>query len=135
MLRIEPVGRSDLHRALGLLAGGEGGGRLARLEAMLSGSEARRCKLWWARTLRGPRAAAMTALNPGRCAMIFHSAPPRGKSGVHILSHLIAELTGAALADGAAFAQAMIPPGDARPAEAFEPVSYKHLTLPTTPYV
>ncbi len=127
MLKIEPVGRGDLHRALRLLAGGEGGGRLARLEAMLSGSDAQRCKLWWARTLRGPRAAAMTALNPGRCAMVFHSAPPRGKSGVRILSHLIAELTGATLAGGAAFAQVMIPPGDARPAEAFQQAGYSRL--------
>ena len=127
MLRIEPVGRNDLHRALGLLAGGQGGGRLARLEAMLAGSDAQRGKLWWARTLRGPRAAAMTVLNPGRCAMIFHSAPPRGKSGVRILSQLIAELTAAALADGAAFAQATIPPGDARPAEAFEQAGYTRL--------
>jgi mycothiol synthase len=127
MLKIEPVGRSDLHRALRLLSGGEGGGRLARLEAMLAGPGAQRCKLWWARTLRGPRAAAMSALNPGRCAMIFHSAPPRGRPGVRILSQLIGELTGAALADGAAFAQAMIPPGDARPAEAFEQAGYSHL--------
>ena len=127
MLRIEPVGRGDRLRALRLLAGGEGGRRLAGLEAMLSGSRARRCKLWWARTLRGPRSAAMTALNPGRCAMVFYSAPRRGRSGIQILARLIAELTDATLAEGAAFAQAMVPPGEARPTQAFEQAGYRHL--------
>ncbi len=118
MLRIEPVRPEDRARALALVSGDVGGAsghrRAANLERLLAGQQADRFRLWWARSLRGPRAAAMTVRYPGRTAMVFFG--PAG--GGQPLARLLAGLTDATLADGVAFVQAMLPAGDRTDARA-----------------
>ncbi len=126
MLRIEPVSPGQQGRALSVLAGGSRDPyRVAAFADMLSSREASKCRLWWARGLRRPRAAAMTVLNPGHTAMIFHS--PAAGSDVGVLARLLAELTDSILAEGATFVQALISPLEQADAEAFAHAGYQFL--------
>lgn len=129
MLRIEPVGPGDRGRALALLAGSPGrpsaDSGAAHLEALLSGPQASRYKLWWARTLRGGRVAAMTVRNPGRTAMLVYG--PAGRSAGAVLAGLLSELTAAALAEDVSFVQAMLAAGADADVQAFVQAGYVFL--------
>ena len=129
MLRIEPVRPADQPQALALLAGGAAAAGAAGLaghfEAMLSGADAGRCKLWWARTLRGPRAAAMTVRNPGRVAMVYYG--PAGSRRRETLAGLLRGISDAALAEGLAFVQAMVHPADEADLPALLEAGYRRL--------
>lgn len=128
MLRIEPVRPADRPRALALLAGGRvpmaAHPRLARLSGALSGPDAARYRLWWARSLRGPRAAAMTVRNPGRTAIIVSG--PAGRP-TDLLIRLLAAVTDATLADEVAFVQAMFTPADDADVQAYIRAGYRYL--------
>jgi len=129
MLRIEPVPPSGRQRALELLTESDGrpGTRWRGLgfRAFLTGPDAARCRLWWARTLRGGRAAAITIRNPGRTAMIF--CGPIGLRRRDILTRLITELTAATLDDGIAFVQVMFRQEEDAHAEPFRQAGYFRL--------
>ncbi len=129
MLKIEPVSAADRPRALLVLTGRQEGGadRARALEKILSGPRGDECRLWWARSLRGPRAAAMTMPGAGRCTMLFYTLPDNGGAPVDTLARLIDEIAAAALTDGAAFVQGMTPPQADRAAEAFEQAGYLRL--------
>ncbi len=120
MLRIEPVRPEDVSRALRVLVGDTGGAqrRLNAFEALLAGPGGPGCRLWWARTLRGPKAAAVTVPNAGGCDMLYYSTP-RHRSAVRTHARLLADLSQAALDAGTPFVQAMVPPDAEAPAEAF----------------
>lgn len=92
---------------------------------MLSGPEAGRYALWWARSRRGPRAAAMTVRVPGRTAMILYG--PGGLGRRDVLVRLLRQATDAALANDLAFVQGMLPPGGDADALAFVEAGYVFL--------
>ncbi len=128
MLQIEPVPPAERRRALTLLIGGRGAGtrqQAGQFEALLAGSQANRCKLWWARVFRGPLAAAMTIRSPGRTAMIFCGRV--GSCTADMLGRLLTELTDAALADDLALVQAMLAAGGGADVQAFLQAGYNHL--------
>ena len=129
MLRIEPVGPADQPRALRLLVGGRSGahGRVAAFEELLSGPKGPECSLWWARTLRGPRSAALAVPSTGRYAMVFHSPPTRGRRGVQVLSRLLAKVAESSLGGGMVFAQALVPPEDTLSGQAIVQAGYQRL--------
>lgn len=127
MWRIERVRPVDYPRAVVLLASGaDAARRRPAFTAMLTGPDAGRCDLWWARGALGARAAAMTVRNAGRSALVFHSPPRRG-ADVEALAGVLGEATDAALAAGATFVQALLAPGAAG-AEAHLRAGYEYLT-------
>lgn len=129
MVRIEPVPPASRDKALALLREGatRGGGRqpTGYLRSLLAGSPASRCKLWWARTLRGPRAAAMTIRNPGRTASVLYGAG-RSCPG-RVLSGLIARASDAVLTEDLAFTQVMLHPARLSDADALLAAGYVRL--------
>jgi mycothiol synthase len=128
VLRIEPVDGKDRSRALRLLVGGaDADERAAAFESLLTRPGYGRTAVWWARTLRGPRAAAAVVPSAGRCAMLFHSAPRDGRSDVKILARLIAGITEAALGEGLAFVQTAVAPLASMTVEALQAGGYEHL--------
>lgn len=128
MLRIEPVDSADRSRALRLLVGGDdAGARAAAFESLLARPGYGRTAVWWARTLRGPRAAAAVVPSAGRCAMLFHSAPRDSRSEVRILARLIAGITEAALGEGLAFVQTAVAVMASRAVESLQAAGYEHL--------
>ena len=132
MIRIEPVPIADRSRALAVLVGASDGARtwarLARFEALLSDSDDSDCRLWWARSLRGPRAVALVCRGPGRTAMTYYGPPVvRGRER-GILARLLAEVSAAALSAGACFAQALIRPGSRGHAEVLSRAGFVRLT-------
>jgi ribosomal protein S18 acetylase RimI-like enzyme len=127
MLRIGPVRPAERRRALRLLVGGRGAGarkQEGQFEALLAGPQANSCKLWWARVLRGPRAAAMTVRSPGRTAMILCGRADSCPTDT--LGRLLTELTDAALADDLSLVQAIFAAG-AGDTQAFLQAGYRHL--------
>jgi len=128
MVRIGPVRPSERRRALTLLVGGRGADarqQAGQFEALLAGAEANRCKLWWARVLRGPRAAAMTIRSPGQTAMILCGRDDSCPTDT--LGRLLTELTDAALADDLALVQAILAAGGGADVQAFLQAGYSHL--------
>ena len=129
MLRIEPVPRRRQAAALALLAGPAGPcGLVAALKALLTGPMAEQCLFWWARDRTGPRAAAVTVINPGRTAVVYHS-PPNTPAEVAPLARLLAELTDATLERDVAFVQSLLPVDAADDAEALLLAGYEYLTM------
>jgi len=129
MVRIEPVKRRDRRRALDLLASGAGPWakqRASELAALMRGDDAGRCALWWARSTRGPQAAAVTIRNPGRVAMIYHASAGGRASGSGV-SRLVRELSDATLAGGVAFVQASVASEAADAADALLGGGFWHL--------
>jgi len=125
MLRIEPVAPGQQERALRLLAGRRHGEHVAAFADMMAAHDPSRCRLWWARGLRRPRAAALTVRSPGGTAMVFHT-PAASCDGVS-LSRLLEELTDAVLAEGATFVQALVRPGEAADAAALAQAGHEFL--------
>ncbi len=126
MLRIEPVRPEDEGRAVEALAGRDGAAeRRAAFEAMVSGPDAARCALWWARSFRRVRAAALAMRNAGRTATIFHS--PAADSDPAALPALLEALTEATLATHVTFVQALLRPQARADAHAFLQAGYMHL--------
>jgi ribosomal protein S18 acetylase RimI-like enzyme len=125
MLRIEPVSPRQQGRALEVLAGRRHAGQVSAFADMLAAHGRSQCRLWWARSLRRPRAAALTVRNPGGTAMIFHT-PAAGCDGA-LLARLLGALTDAVLAEGATFVQALLSPPDTADADAFARAGYEFL--------
>jgi GNAT superfamily N-acetyltransferase len=109
MVRIESVTTPDRHRALALLGARRRGGLdLDMLESLCAGPEHDRCHLWWSRGALGGRAAAMTILNPGGTALLFHSSIDHCREKPDVLASLIRQVTAVALEGFCALVQAML---------------------------
>jgi len=132
MVRIEPVPPADRSRALALLVGASDGarawGQVARFEALLSGPHGQGCALWWARSLRGPRAVALSCRSPGRTAMIYYGSNPARDRRRRALAQLLRELSAAALREGASFAQVLVRPGSKADAAILSAAGFARLT-------
>jgi len=123
MAKIGPVPDADRGRALDLLAGAaDRGARRAALANLLNARGPDRCRLWWARTLRGPVAAAMTAVSPGRTAMIYHT--PADECDRAVLGELLDRLSRTTLAAKVTFVQGLLPPTAADDAAALLDARY-----------
>ena len=128
MLRFEPVRPEDRERAVSALLGRAAPPRQVQaLLETLSGPEGAEYLFWWARGIRGPRAAAMGRLGGGRTATVFHSRTRRNRD-VRVVSALLERLTEAIFDAGGVYAQALIRPLDRYAGAACAAAGYEFLT-------
>ena len=126
MLRIGPVPSRHEQRALAVLAGeSPDGWRVSAYASMLTRNGPRRCRLWWARGLTRPRAAAMTLLGAGNTAMAFHS--PADPSGDDALAGVLEGISRAVLDDGATFVQSLLSPDAPAEADAYARAGFERV--------